>query len=446
MTLTAGFDDGSLRLDGNLLESHLYSGKVESLVPEVEKAVKKLHDRTGAGSDFLGWLDPSAMYDDEELVRLRETAAELRGETDTLVVIGIGGSYLGTRACYDALEPILKSGKTGQGHEIVYAGINLSPRYHLDLLEFLKDKNFGINVISKSGTTTEPGIAFRILRDELEKKVGKKTAGKRIVATTDSKKGALRELADSEGWPTFVVPDDVGGRYSVLTPVGLFPLAYAGFDIDAISGGATEASIACREKHLERNPARLYAIFRHLLSKTGLSIELLVSFEPRLAQLIEWWKQLYGESEGKDQKGLFPAGAIYTRDLHSLGQWIQDGPRIHFETFLALEDGEPSLKVPGSEDGKSADGLDYLAGRELSEINAIARDATRAAHADGGCPNMGIYVPKLDEYHLGVLIYFFEYACAISGYLNEINPFDQPGVEVYKKKMFELLGKPGYEV
>ncbi|MCX6645258.1 MAG: glucose-6-phosphate isomerase [bacterium] len=446
MTLTASFDDGSLSLDGNLLETHLYSGKVESLIHEVEKAVEKIHKRTGAGSEFLGWLDPSEMLDDKELVRVRDKASRLRAETDTLVVIGIGGSYLGTRACYDALKPLLDFNKKGKGYSLKYAGINLSAQYHIDLLEKLKTRNFAINVISKSGTTTEPGIAFRIFRSELEKSAGKKNAEDKIVATTDRNKGALRELANSEGWETFVVPDDVGGRYSVLTPVGLFPLAYAGVDIDALVGGATEASIACREENLERNPARLYAMFRHLLYKTGLSIELMASFEPRLAQLIEWWKQLYGESEGKDQKGLFPAGAIYSRDLHSLGQWIQDGPRIHFETFLAIEGGEPSLKVPKSANGNSVDELDYLEGRELSEINCIAQEATRAAHADGGCPNMGIYLPKLDEYHLGVLIYFFEYACAISGYLNEINPFNQPGVEVYKKKMFQLLGKPGYEV
>ena len=446
MSFKAAFDDGSLSLDGELLESHLYSGKVEALIPEVEKAVEKIHRRTGAGSEYLGWLDPSQMLDDEELVRLREKAGKLREETDTLVVIGIGGSYLGTHACFNALKPLLDFNKKGKNHVLKYAGINMSAQYHSNLLKKLNEKKFGINVVSKSGTTTEPGVAFRIFRDALEKSAGKEDAKNRIVATTDRKKGALRELADSEGWETFAIADDIGGRYSVLTPVGLFPLAYAGVDIDALVGGATEASIACRDENLERNPARLYAAFRNLLYKTGLSIELMVSFEPRLEQMIEWWKQLYGESEGKDQKGLFPAGAIYSRDLHSLGQWIQDGPRIHFETFLAIEGGEPSLKVPDYAGGNSPDGLDYLGGRELSEINRIAREATRAAHADGGCPNMGIYLPKLDEYHLGVLIYFFEYACAISGYLNEVNPFDQPGVEVYKRKMFELLGKPGYEV
>jgi len=357
-----------------------------------------------------------------------------------MVVIGIGGSYLGARACFEALTP-----QASDGHSLIYAGTNMSARYHLDQLKSLEDKKFAINVISKSGTTTEPGIAFRIFRNELEDRIGPVKAAKNIAATTDRSKGALRELADSKGWETFEVPDDVGGRFSVLTPVGLFPLAYAGIDIDALVGGATECSISCRNGNLERNPARLYASLRHLLYKSGLSIELLTSFEPRMAQLIEWWKQLYGESEGKDGTGLFPAGTIYSRDLHSMGQWVQEGARILFETFLGIENGEPSLTVPKSSDEKSADGLDYLEGRKLSEVNRLAQEATRVAHADGGCPNMGLYLAKLDAYTLGVLIYFFEYACAISGYMNGINPFNQPGVEVYKKKMFALLGKPGFE-
>lgn len=444
MTLKAKFKNGSLSIDGTLLESHIYSGKVEALQPQVDKAIGKIHSKSGAGSDFLGWLDPSEMVDDSELARIHEIAGRLREETDCLMVIGIGGSYLGARACFEALSPLLKTTDGPNEHILRFAGINLSSRYHLDQLSGIKNSKFAINVISKSGTTTEPGIAFRIFRSELENRAGEQ-AGKLIVATTDRKKGALRQLADFKGWETFVVPDDVGGRYSVLTPVGLFPLAYAGIDINQLLRGAKEASEACRESNLENNPARLYASVRHLLYKSGISIELMVSFEPGLAQFIEWWKQLYGESEGKDQSGLFPAGAIYSRDLHSLGQWVQDGPRILTETFLCVEGGEPSLIVPGTGGGNSADGLDYLEGRELAEINKVAQEATRAAHADGGCPNLGINIPKLDEYHLGVLIYFFEYACAISGYLNEINPFDQPGVEVYKQKMFKLLGKPGYE-
>ncbi len=439
MPILSSFDDGSIRLDGSLLASHVDSSGIDKLRPKIDEVASALYEGTGEGADFRGWLDPASMLDDKELVRLRESARSLRERTDCLVVIGIGGSYLGARACYEAIIP-----PGADKHVLCFAGTNMSARYHADMLKSLEGKKFGINVASKSGTTTEPGIAFRLFRTKLEERVSRESASKLIIAVTDREEGALRELAESEGWQTFAVPGDVGGRYSVLTPVGLFPLAYAGIDIDAIVGGATECAVACHEVHLERNPARLYAALRHLLYKSGLSIEILAAFEPRLGRLIEWWKQLYGESEGKDGTGLFPAGAVYSRDLHSLGQWIQDGPRILFETFLAVEGGEPSLRVPESDGDGSKDGLDYLVGRELDEINSIAREATRAAHADGGCPNMGLYVPKLDEYHLGVLIYFFEYACAISGYLNGINPFNQPGVDVYKKKMFELLGRPGY--
>jgi len=436
MALASSFDDGSLRLDGSLLASHVANSAVDKLMPDVERVVKTIQECSGEGSDFLGWLDPSEMIQGEELDRIKKTSLRLREKTDLLVVIGIGGSYLGARACYDALRPNIQ--KPG---ELVFAGTNMSARYHRDILHSLLGRAWAINVISKSGTTTEPGISFRLLRKALEDKLESDASGN-IVATTDANKGALRTLADEKRWETFVVPDDVGGRYSVLTPVGLFPLAYAGVDIDALIGGAGECAIACREKNIERNPALFYAIARHLLYKSGLAMEILCSFEPRLEQLIEWWKQLYGESEGKDHSGLFPSGLIFSRDLHSLGQWVQDGPRVHFETFLGIENGEPSLTVPEIGEGGSLDGLDYLAGRELSEINAVAQEATRLAHADGGCPNMGLYLQKMDAYHLGVLIYFFEYACAVSGYLNGINPFNQPGVEVYKRRMFELLGKP----
>jgi len=440
MPLSSKFDDGSLRLDGVLLADVIDDASLQATLPAINEAVDKLHSGTGEGAEFLGWLNPQDMLDDKELVRIRKLAAHLRDQTDCLVVIGIGGSYLGTRTCYEALIPSATA-----GHILHYAGTNMSARYHLDTLKLLEGMKFAINIISKSGTTTEPAIAFRIFRAELERTLSPAEAGKFIVATTDSKKGALRNLADSMGWETFIVPDNVGGRYSVLTPVGLFPLAYAGIDIDALVGGATECAIACRESNIERNPARMYAALRHLLYKSGLQIELLASFEPRLAQLIEWWKQLYGESEGKDGTGLFPAGVVYSRDLHSLGQWIQDGPRILFETFLAITSNEPSLKVPETGGEDAADGLGYLEGRELSDINRDAQEATRIAHSDGGCPNLGLYLRKMDAYNLGVLIYFFEYACALSGYLNGINPFNQPGVEVYKKKMFTLLGKPGFE-
>ncbi len=440
MTFRSSFDDESVRVDASFLSSHISEDQVRSAQDAVRDAIDLLHSKSGPGGEFLGWLDPAQMLDDEELIRLRATAARLRDETDCLVVIGIGGSYLGARACFDALRPI------STPHTLLrYAGVNCSSRYHADLLHSLQDSRFAINVISKSGMTTEPAIAFRIFRKELERRLGEELAGSQIVATTDGEKGALRELAESEGWVTFVVPDNVGGRYSVLTPVGLFPLAYAGVDVDALVGGATECALACRETRLERNPARLYASLRHLLYRAGLAIELLVGFEPRLAQLIEWWKQLYGESEGKNANGLFPAGAIFTRDLHSLGQWIQDGPRILCETFLSIESAEPELSIPAMTEGGDTDGLSYLEGRDLGEINRTAREATRLAHADGGCPNLSITVPRLDAYHLGALIYFFEYACAISGYLAGVNPFDQPGVEAYKRNMFALLGKPGYE-
>jgi glucose-6-phosphate isomerase len=321
----------------------------------------------------------------------------------------------------------------------------MSADYHADLIASLEGARFAVNVISKSGTTTEPAIAFRAFREELERRMGRGNAQSIIVATTDAKKGALRKLADAEGWASFVIPDDIGGRFSVLTPVGLFPLAYAGVDIDALLAGAADCAKYCKERTFEANPARFNAAIRYLLYKKGLSIELLATFEPRLAQLVEWWKQLAGESEGKNGRGLFPAGAIFSRDLHSLGQWIQDGPRIIFETFLSIKGGEMLLKVPDINDPTADDGLSYLAGRELSEINRIACDATRAAHAQGGCPNIELSVPVMDAYHLGALIYFFEYAVALTGYLLQVNPFDQPGVEIYKRNMFVLLGKPGVE-
>lgn len=436
MTFSSSFDDGSITLNADLVKSHLTEKNILKLHPRVNEAVETLHSGTGPGSDFLGWLDPSKIITAEELTRLLSAASRLREATDELVVIGIGGSYLGARACYEALR------KPGDPYLLHFAGINISGHWHLDILSKIKGKNFGINIISKSGTTTEPGVAFRIFMEELYKR-DSAGAAKKIIATTDKSKGALRSLADSEKWETFIVPDDVGGRFSVLTPVGLFPLAYAGVDIVALLSGASEAAISCKEPDFERNPSRLYAAIRFLLYKSGIPVESLVTFHPRFEQLIEWWKQLTGESEGKDRNGLMPASAIFTRDLHSIGQWIQDGPRILFETFLTIESGELALKVPKIGDGESADGLDYLAGRDLDDINKNALEATRIAHSDGGCPNMEIKVKKMDAHHLGELLYFFEYAIAVTGYLAGINPFNQPGVEVYKKKMFELLGKPG---
>ena len=440
MTYKSAFDDGSVRIDASLVSSHIDEDRIASVQEEVQKAADLLHSKSGPGSEFLGWLDPGSIIDAGELIRLKETAIRLREENDTLIIIGIGGSYLGARACFDAL----RSPDT-RIRRLRYAGTSLSARYHAYLLNALEKERYAINVISKSGTTTEPAIAFRILRKELERRIGKNLASTQIFVTTDRAKGALRELADTEGWETFTIPENVGGRFSVLTAAGLFPLAYAGINIDALMGGATECAIACREKNIERNPARLYASLRHLLYKTGLPIELMVSFEPRLAQFIEWWKQLAGESEGKSGNGLFPAGAIYSRDLHSLGQWVQQGPRILFETFLTVEACSYSMEVPQIDEDGDVDGLSYLEGMQMGDINRTAQKATRIAHSDGGCPNFEVAVPELDAYHLGVLIYFFEYAIALTGYMAGINPFDQPGVETYKQNMFALLGKPGYE-
>ncbi len=436
MPFVSSFPNSTIKLDASLVKNRITENQLASVRPQTDAAAETLHSKTGEGSGFLGWLDPGGIISPSELARLKETASRLRDSTDILVVVGIGGSYLGERACYDALRV------PGSDYILRYAGTNISTHYHIDLMDSLKGKRFAINVISKSGTTTEPAIAFKLLLDELVASVGNGKAGDLVIATTDARKGALRELTDAEGWTSFVVPDNVGGRFSVLTPVGLFPLAYAGIDVDALLAGASDCAVACRGKQLDTNPCRLYAAIRHLLYKDRISIELLASFEPRLEQFIEWWKQLAGESEGKNHSGLFPAGVIFTRDLHSLGQYIQDGARILFETFLTVGSGEPSLLVPG-DTSNSDDELAYLTGKELTHINKLAQDATMQAHAEGGCPNMNITVPKMDPYHLGVLIYFFEYATALSGYLSGVNPFDQPGVEVYKKKMYELLGKPG---
>jgi len=429
--------DHGISIDASLIQSHITFDEIMLLSGKLEDASGLLFSKKGAGSDFTGWLDPSdAMVPPDEIARLENAAAKLRGNTDCLVVIGIGGSYLGARACYEALR------QTGTPFRLKYAGINMSAHNLTELISSLDDSRFAINIISKSGTTTEPAITFRLLRKRLEERG--ENAQQLIVATTDAEKGALRELADAEGWTSFIVPDDVGGRFSVLTPVGLFPLAYAGIDIRALRQGAIDCALGCREKNVEHNPAMFYAAIRHLMFNRGIHIELLAAFEPRLEQFIEWWKQLAGESDGKSGSGLFPAGAVFSRDLHSLGQWIQDGPRILFETFLEIRDGEPALKVPVMED-TADDGLSYLAGRRLFDINRTAEDATRLAHAGGGCPNLSINIPSLDAYHLGWLIYFFEYSIALSGYLAGTNPFDQPGVEIYKRNMFALLGKPGFE-
>ncbi len=393
---------------------------------------------TGAGADFRGWLDPAQIVTDDEIAQIEQIAASLREKSDVLVVIGIGGSYLGARAVIEALAP-------AGGPKVEFAGQNLSARYHTDLLARLDGQRVALNVVSKSGTTTEPAVAFRLLRALVEKQAGGADAAKDlIVATTDRKKGALRKVAGETGYETLPIADDVGGRYSVLSAVGLLPIAYAGIDIRALRQGAIDcAAAAASQTDPLQNPILFYAAARNLLYNQGYGIEVLSSFEPRLQYLQEWWKQLFGESEGKDQMSLFPASVALTTDLHSMGQYLQQGKRQLIETFVIVEgNDEPNLPVPPGDD---ADELGYLAGRPLTDINRAAYQATALAHRDGGVPNLTLTLPRLDAHALGALIYFFERACGVSGYLLGVNPFDQPGVEAYKKNMFALLAKPGYE-
>ncbi len=400
---------------------------------------KALHNKSGQGNDFLGWVDlPNEI---NNLKEINELAENIRKNAEVVVVIGIGGSYLGAKAVIDAL-----SGNFGneKGAEIVYAGHNIGEDYLFELIDYLKDKTWAITVISKSGTTTEPAIAFRLLKNELEKKYGKENAVKRIVAITDAKKGALRQLADNEGYKTFVIPDDVGGRYSVLTPVGLLPIAIAGFDIDELVNGARYMFEKVSDKlDYEQNIASQYAAVRNALYNKGKTTEILVNYNPKLHYIAEWWKQLYGESEGKENKGIFPASVDFTTDLHSMGQYIQEGLRTIFETVISVKSPDYELKVP--EDTENLDKLNYLAGKRIDEINKMAELGTSIAHIDGGVPNIRIELPKINEFYIGQLIYFFEKACGISGYLLGVNPFNQPGVEAYKKNMFALLEKPGFE-
>ncbi len=400
-------------------------------------AHRTLAEGTGAGADFLGWLAPAAMVSDAEVGEIEAIAADLREKSDRLVVIGIGGSYLGARAVIEAL------GDVDSAASVLFAGQNLSARYHRDLLASLEGKRVALNAVSKSGTTTEPAVAFRLLRAHVEATAGAEAAKDLIVATTDRKKGALRKVATDTGYRTLPIGDDVGGRYSVLSPVGLLPIAYAGIDIRALRQGAIDCAAAvAAETDPRKNPVLFYAAARNQLYNQGFAIEVLVGFEPRLHYLIEWWKQLFGESEGKDHAALYPSSVEFTTDLHSMGQYLQEGRRHLFETFVTLgAEGEPELPLPAGDD---ADELGYLAGRPLAEINHAAYEATALAHRDGGVPNMTIHLPKLDAYNLGALLYFFERACGVSGYLLGVNPFNQPGVEAYKKNMFALLGKPGH--
>jgi len=397
----------------------------------VSAAHEMLISGTGPGNDFIGWLNPNEVAPNALLDEVVATAAHLHTFADKLVVVGIGGSYLGTRAVVDALSVNPDS--------VTYAGQNVSAAYHTRLIKTLDQDDYVVNVVSKSGTTTEPAVAFRVILDHLVSKYPTSTS-ERVVATTDKHRGALRQLAIQNGYKTFPIEDSIGGRYSVLSPVGLLPIAFAGIDIHALVKGASDMYALCNQCDISQNPVLWYVATRNLLMQKGINIEVLASFEPRLHFLLEWWKQLFGESEGKNGLGLFPASVEYTTDLHSMGQYMQDGRRFVMETFLRVESGEPVLMVP---DGNSVDELSYLVGRGLSDINEAAWKATATAHANGGVPNLTLNIPTVDAYHLGGLVYFFERACGISGYLMGVNPFDQPGVEDYKRGMFSLLGKPG---
>ncbi|MDE6310262.1 MAG: glucose-6-phosphate isomerase [Muribaculaceae bacterium] len=413
---------------------------IEALAPEAAASLSKLTDGSGAGNDFLGWVKLPSETDEKLLRDIEETAKALREDCEYVVAIGIGGSYLGAKAVIEALSNSFDAYLPG-APKVLFAGQNIGEDYLYELQALLKDKKFGIIVISKSGTTTEPAIAFRLLKEQLEAQMGKDEARKRIVAITDAKRGALRTLATSEGYKTFVIADNVGGRFSVLTPVGLLPIAVAGYDIKGLVEGAREMQKATLSG--KDMTAVTYAMTRNALYRDGKKIEILVNYNPKLHYFGEWWKQLYGESEGKDHKGIFPAAVDNSTDLHSMGQWIQDGERTIFETVISVANQKHEVRIPS--DAENLDGLNYIAGKRVDEVNKMAELGTRLAHVDGGVPNMQIVLPGLCEHCLGKLIYFFEAACGISGYMLEVNPFNQPGVEAYKKNMFALLAKPGYE-
>lgn len=420
--------------------------EVKNMKAGVECAKEVLTSRTGAGNDFLGWIDLPVDYDKDEFARIKKAAAKIQSDSDVLLVIGIGGSYLGARAAIEFLTHsfynVLDKG-TRNTPQIFFVGNSISSKYIKDLQDVVRDKDFSINIISKSGTTTEPAIAFRVFKEMLIEKYGKEEANKRIYATTDKAKGALKNLANQEGYESFVVPDDVGGRFSVLTAVGLLPIAVSGADIDKLMEGAASGRKKALETPYEENPALLYASIRNILLRKGKHVEIVANYEPSLHYVSEWWKQLFGESEGKDQKGIFPAAVDLTTDLHSMGQFIQDGARIMFETVINVE--ESPEEVVLKEEEIDTDGMNYLAGKNVDFVNKSAMNGTILAHTDGQVPNLKVNVPEQNEFYLGELFYFFEFACGISGYLLGVNPFNQPGVESYKRNMFALLGKPGYE-
>ena len=420
--------------------------EITQLKPFVELANEVLVNKEGAGNDFLGWTTLPCDYDKEEFARIKKAAEKIKNNSEVLVVIGIGGSYLGAKAAIEFLSHSFYNNLPKEKRntpEIYFAGTNMSGVYLKHLIEAIGDRDFSVNIISKSGTTTEPAIAFRVFKKLLEEKYGKEGAKERIFATTDKAKGALKTLATSEGYETFVVPDNVGGRFSVLTAVGLLPIAAAGIDIDDLMRGAADAVKDFSSKKLEENQALQYAAVRNILLRKGKSVELMVNYEPRLHYFAEWWKQLFGESEGKDGKGLYPSSADFSTDLHSLGQYIQEGQRVFIETVVSID--KPSVEFEIEKDAENLDGLNFVAGKTLDYVNKKARDGVILAHVDGGVPNLAVNIPESTPYHLGYAFYFFEKACGVSGYILGVNPFNQPGVEAYKKNMFALLGKPGYE-
>ena len=435
-----------IRFDYEKAKGFISDAEIKALAPYVKVAHDTVQNKTGAGNDFLGWVDLPVDYDKEEFARIKKAAEKIRNDSDVLIVIGIGGSYLGARAAIEMLSHSFYNSVSKdmrKGPQIFYAGNSISSTYLADLIEAVKDVDFSVNVISKSGTTTEPAIAFRVFKEILEKKYGKEGAKSRIYSTTDKARGALKTLSDSEGYETFVVPDDVGGRFSVLTAVGLLPIAVAGIDIDAMMQGAADGRTLYSNPDMDKNPCYQYAAVRNCLLRKGKNIEMMINFEPSLHYFGEWWKQLYGESEGKDNKGIFPAAADFSTDLHSMGQYIQDGQRMLFETAILVDAPRKDITIEANED--NLDGLNFLSGKTLDYVNLQAAQGTALAHTDGGVPNLAVRVPELNAYNFGKLVYFFEMACAISGYILGVNPFDQPGVEAYKKNMFALLGKPGYE-
>ena len=435
-----------VKFDYSLACNVISDDEIKSMEEIVSDAKEVLLSRNGAGNDFLGWIDLPVAYDVEEFGRIKKAAEKIQSDSEVLLVIGIGGSYLGARAAIEFLRHSFYnsvSSEIRKTPEIYYCGNNLSGTYLSQLIDVIGDRDFSVNVISKSGTTTEPAVAFRIFKKMLEKKYGKEGAAKRIYATTDKERGALKSLATEEGYETFVVPDDVGGRFSVLTAVGLLPIAVSGADISKLMEGAASMREVCLNKGFAENEALKYAAIRNILLRKGKSVEILCNYEPVFHYIAEWWKQLYGESEGKDQKGIFPASVDFTTDLHSMGQFIQDGSRIMFETVMELE--KPSFDITLEEEPADLDGLNYLKGKTLDFINKNAMKGTQLAHTDGNVPNLTIKVPEQNEFYLGQLFYFYEFACGVSGYVLGVNPFNQPGVESYKKNMFALLGKPGFE-